>query len=236
MKPFLTARWSHLLNLTYRVPPDLLLSQVPAGTKLDIQGGSAFVSIVAFDFLKTRVKGIPIPFHINFPEINLRYYLHCGDKRGVAFLKELVPRSAIAWVARNQYNEPYESTPMTSRIQSQAKDRFSLQHDFKYGGSRHQISAEAGNRTSRPAADSIEHYFKEHEWGYGTDRKGRTLCYQVKHPVWEVFDLHGWELNMDIGKVYGPEWAFLNEEDPYCVCLAKGSKIEVYAPFLLDET
>lgn len=232
MKPFLTATWSHLLNLTYRVPPALLQSHVPKGTSLEVQDGSAFVSLVAFDFLDTRVRGIRIPFHVNFPEINLRYYLRQGEQRGVAFLKEYVPRHAIAWVARGLYNEPYRATPMKSSVAVSEED-FSIRHTFRYQKVRNELVAHAGNTLSVPGPDSLIHFFKEHEWGYGTDHKGRTLCYQVKHPVWEVFDLRSWELAVDFGVLYGPEWAFLSEEEPYCACLAKGSRIEVYPPFLL---
>jgi uncharacterized protein len=211
MKPFLTATWSHLLNLTYRVPPALLQPHVPAGTTLEVQEGSAFVSLVAFDFLDTRVRGIKIPFHVDFPEINLRFYLRQGEQRGVAFLKELVPRPAIAWVARGLYNEPYEAARMISSLESSA-DGFTLRHAFRYRRRPYLIQAQAADSLSVPDAESIIHFFKEHEWGYGVDRKGRTLCYQVKHPVWEVFDLRS-----------------------FCACLAKGSKIEVYPPFLLTE-
>lgn len=232
MKPFLTATWSHLLNLTYAAPPELLLPHVPAGTTLEVQNGSAFVSLVAFDFLDTRVRGLRIPFHVNFPEINLRYYLRQGDRRGVAFLKELVPRHAIAWVARGLYNEPYEAAPMRSSIEL-AEDAFVLRHAFRYRKARHEIVARAAASLSVPDPGSQTHFFKEHEWGYGVDRKGRTLCYQVKHPVWEVYDLKSWELSVDFGAVYGAQWAFLAEAEPCCACLAKGSCIEVYPPFVL---
>ena len=232
MKPFLTATWSHLLNLTYEAPRDLLMRYVPAGTTLEVQNGRAFVSLVAFDFLDTRVRGLRIPFHVNFPEINLRYYLRQGDRRGVAFLKELVPRPAIAWVARGLYNEPYEATPMRSSIEP-AEDAFLLRHAFRYRKARYEIRAQATDSLSVPEAGSQVHFFKEHEWGYGADRKGRTLCYQVKHPVWEVYGLQSWELSVDFGAVYGAPWAFLAGETPCCACLAKGSRIEVYPPFVL---
>ena len=88
MKPFLTAEWKHLLNVTYRVPPELLIDKVPPGVELDIQDGTAFASVVAFDFLNTRVRGLTIPFHVNFPEINLRFYIKHQGKRGVMFWKE----------------------------------------------------------------------------------------------------------------------------------------------------
>jgi uncharacterized protein YqjF (DUF2071 family) len=76
MKPdsarvFLTAEWRHLAMLNYIIDPALLKPLVPAGTELDFWGGQTYVSMVGFLFLNTRVRGIPIPFHRNFEEINL---------------------------------------------------------------------------------------------------------------------------------------------------------------------
>ena len=158
MSPFLTATWSHLLNVTFKVPPELLLDKVPEGVELDIQDGYAFASVVAFDFLNTRVKGIKIPFHVNFPEINLRFYIKHNGKRGVMFWKELVPKHCIALVAKRVYNEPYEATPMTSQIVKHG-DFKKLTHDFTYKGKANQIEAVFSEETFLPEEDTLTHYF-----------------------------------------------------------------------------
>jgi uncharacterized protein len=102
--PFLRAEWRDLVMLNYEIDPDLLRSRIPAGTELDSWNGRTFVSIVGFRFLETRVLGVPIPFHRDFNELNLRFYVRrlAGDewRRGVVFVKEVVPRRAIAWIAR----------------------------------------------------------------------------------------------------------------------------------------
>src|SRR5262245_38215678 len=110
MKRFLTAEWRDLIMANYEVDPSLLASRVPAGTKLDLHEGKCFVSIVGFMFLDTRVLGFLVPFHVNFEEVNLRFYVRreVGEetRRGVVFVKEIVPRFAIAAVARTLYGEP----------------------------------------------------------------------------------------------------------------------------------
>ncbi|MEM6265283.1 MAG: DUF2071 domain-containing protein [Bacteroidota bacterium] len=227
MKPFLTAHWANLLNITYQVPPDLLQPHVPDGVELDVQDGHAFASIVAFDFLNTRVKGIKVPFHVNFPEINLRFYVKYKGERGVVFIKELVPRYCIALVANRIYNEPYESCPMESQTLAEG-GTLNIEHRFKYGEKNHQIKATAHSTLSTPVADSIIHYFKEHKWGFGKTHSGKTLRYEVQHPIWEVYDLTSWNLEMDFGEIYGPNWAFLGDAEPYAACLAKGSDVAVY--------
>ena len=125
MKPpaiFLTAEWNWLAMLNYEVAPEILAPSVPAGTELDTWQGKHLVSMVGFLFQKTRVRGIPIPFHRNFEEVNLRFYVRrkvAGEwRRGVVFIKELVPHFAIAWVARTFYNENYVTLPMSHRIEN----------------------------------------------------------------------------------------------------------------------
>src|SRR6185437_11165669 len=101
---FLSAVWRQLAMLNYRVDPALLAPYLPAGTTLDLWRGDAFISVVGLLFDDTRVLHVPIPFHITFPEVNLRCYVRRevgGEtRRGVVFIRELVPRAAIAFVAR----------------------------------------------------------------------------------------------------------------------------------------
>ena len=116
-RPFLTARWTDLVILNYEVPPAVVLPLVPRGTELDIWQGQALVSLVGFLFTDTRVRGLAIPGHRHFEEVNLRFYVRrrvasAPDRRAVVFVRELVPRYAIAAIARFLYNEPYLSIPM----------------------------------------------------------------------------------------------------------------------------
>src|SRR5262245_39598094 len=113
---FLTAHWCDLAMLNYEVSPAVLSDLIPAGTELDSWGGHTFVSMVGFRFLRTRVLGLAVPGHSNFDEVNLRFYVrrnaHDGWRRGVVFVKEIVPHRAIAWLARALYNENYVALPM----------------------------------------------------------------------------------------------------------------------------
>src|SRR5438477_5664134 len=118
-RPLLSADWRYLVMLNYEVDPDLLEPLVPAGTVLDRWRGRTLVSIVGFRFADTRVLGAAVPFHRDFDEVNLRFYvrrhLPSGEgRRGVVFVRELVPRLAVALVARWAYNEPYRAVPMGS--------------------------------------------------------------------------------------------------------------------------
>src|ERR1700687_2292845 len=99
---FLSADWRDLAMLNYEVDPDLLRKHVPAGTVLGSIDGKTFVSLVGFRFCNTRLFGrLPIPFHADFDEVNLRFYVrrrHSGeDRRGVVFIREIVPKRAVAY-------------------------------------------------------------------------------------------------------------------------------------------
>ena len=132
---FLTADWRNLAMLNYEVDSRLLLPFVPRNTEFDLWNGRAFVSLVGFQFLKTKVLGISIPFHRNFDEINLRFYVKREEgneiRRGVVFIKEIVPRWAIASVARNFYGENYISLPMTHKIEPNADTSLEVEYAWK---------------------------------------------------------------------------------------------------------
>jgi hypothetical protein len=224
---FLTARWTHLINLTYSVEPEQLKPHLPAGLELDLWEGAAHVSLVAFDFLNTRVLGIPVPFHINFPEVNLRFYVRWQGKPAVVFIREFVPRHAIAWSARLLYNEPYRAVPMKSAVD--LSNGLTVRHDF-HGQS---IVAQASNEPYYPDEDSSDHHFKEHDLGFGIDHRGRTLAYRVEHPVWRIFPLKKVDLSVDFGRLYGTRWSFLENASPAYSLLAEGSDIKVRFPFRL---
>ena len=121
VQPFLTANWRYLAMLNYVVDPRLITPLVPAETEIDFENGETFLSVVGFLFLDTRLLGLPIPLHRDFEEVNLRFYVRRKSadtwRRGVVFIRELVPRRAIALVARTFYGENYVAVPMKHEIE-----------------------------------------------------------------------------------------------------------------------
>src|SRR4051794_19642313 len=176
-RPFLTAQWRNLFLATYAVPPSLLEKRLPPGLCLDTRDGQAFVSLVAFEFLDTRVLGVPWPGYRNFAELNLRFYVRHGGRRGVVFVREFVPRRLVAWLARLLYNEPYRAAPLTSR-RTEEPTRLTMEYRLRWRGREHVITATGGKPAVLPAETSDEHFFKEHHWGFGVTRRGRGLRYE----------------------------------------------------------
>lgn len=224
---FLQARWENLALFTYAVSPELLEKYLPPGLIADTRDGNAFVSLVAFDFLDTKVLGVRWPGFVNFPEINLRFYVRQGNERGVVFIKELVPQRFVAMMARLTYNEPYSSHPMKSKIAREDGAIF-IEHQMQYHDNKYHIKLVAEDKPFLPAESSTEHFFKEHKWGFGTSHSKKLLRYEVEHPFWECFPIKSFELNWDFAQIYGNDFAFLNKAKPYSVVFARGSAVAVY--------
>jgi uncharacterized protein YqjF (DUF2071 family) len=226
-RPFLRAKWHNLFLASYAVPAGLLERRLPAGLTLDLRDGQAFVSLVAFEFLDTRVLGVGWPGYRDFAELNLRFYVRHGAERGVVFVREFVPGRLVAWMARWLYNEPYIAAPLTAR-KTELPDAIHMEYRLRYAGRWHRIEVTGGKPAIQPAADSVEHFFKEHRWGFGVTRGGKPLRYEVVHPVWDVYPVRSYRLDFDFAAVYGPQWGFLGQAVPYSTVLAAGSDVRVY--------
>jgi uncharacterized protein YqjF (DUF2071 family) len=227
MRKFLTAKWIDLIMANYEVEPRLLSCRVPAGTELDLHESRCFVSLVGFMFLDTRVLGFLVPFHINFEEVNLRFYVkrELDDelRRGVVFIKEIVPRAAIAAVARTLYGEPYEAWRM-----SNYRDSDEVAYAWSNAGCENRLAVKRGTSLGVPDSGSHGEFIIEHYWGYTKRSENRTDEYKVEHPKWELFAADEKKVDVDFGATYGNEFAFLTGQKPYSVLLAKGSEIAVY--------
>lgn len=228
--PFLTARWENLVLLNYTCPPELLEPLVPAGTELDTWQGEALVSVVGFLFADTRLLGVPIPFHRTFEEVNLRFYVRGPAphlRRAVVFIRELVPRWAIATVARKVYNEPYLALPMWHRSHFTANSG-----EVSYGWNHRGADFEAGARVSGSAKSLVPgseaEFITEHYWGYTRQRDGGTLEYQVEHPAWDVWTASDCWLRGPVAAFFGPDFGALLSIRPRSTYVAMGSAIAVH--------
>jgi uncharacterized protein YqjF (DUF2071 family) len=227
-----------LLFLNFAVDPAILAARVPDGTELDTFNGSTYVSIVGFSFLNTRIVGIPVPFHRNFPEVNLRFYVRYrgpeGWRRGVVFIKEIVPRRAIAAMARWTYNENYVALPM-GRYVAVKGGTIDVKYSWRLNGVWHAMSGRAEGSPAPLRPGSHEEFIAEHYYGYVVRRDGATGEYRVEHPTWEVWPVHEWNFECDVAALYGPEFAECLNGSPASVFMADGSDIAVRWRYALTE-
>ncbi|HZK82654.1 MAG TPA: DUF2071 domain-containing protein [Humisphaera sp.] len=236
-RPFLTAQWRHIAMLNFEVDPQLLTARVPRGTELDSWNGRTFVSMVGFRFLDTRVRNIAVPFHRDFEEVNLRFYVRHGAvdgwRRGVVFIKELVPRAAIAWVARNLYNEPYLALPMSHAIR-ESEGQSHVEYSWRYRKRRHALSVQTQGPAQEIIDGSEEEFIAEHYWGYTAQRDGGTLEYKVEHPRWRVSQVAQSNFDCDVAALYGDCFRESISGRPSSAFLAEGSAVTVYSGRRID--
>jgi uncharacterized protein len=214
----------------YAVDAKILKPYLPYGTELDLWNDKCYVSLVGFLFVDTKVVGLKIPFHVNFEEVNLRFYVRYNDrgnwKRGVVFIKETVPRFALTLVANTVYGENYETMPMIHNWNKQ-RDFQTVEYQWKKGNQWHGIKVKTALQPQPILPDSEAEFITEHYWGYTKRRNNRTSEYAVEHPRWDVYDVMDYTIDVDFAAVYGQPFAFLNDAKPLSVFLAEGSEILV---------
>jgi uncharacterized protein YqjF (DUF2071 family) len=228
---FLTAEWKWLVMVNYICDPELLKAWLPSGTEIDRWNNNCLISLVGFQFHNTRVRGISFPFHRNFEEINLRFYVRRETggvmKRGVVFIREFVPKPMISMVANWLYGENYKTIATRSSIIPD-QELIHAKYEWQMGGRWHKMSAVADKEGEEIVKGSEEEFITEHFWGYVKRGKFVTSEYRVDHPRWQIYRLRESEVEVDFGKLYGREFAFLNNESPKSIFLSRGSAVQVY--------
>jgi uncharacterized protein len=227
---FLAAEWRHLCLLNYEVDPSLLISHLPYGTELDFHEGKTYVSLVAFMFYRTKMFGkIPAFFHGTFEEINLRFYVVRQDngvtKRGVVFIKEVVPKPILAWLARHFYKENYVSME-TANLIEQGKS-----YEYRWG--ENSLNVKANGKVLHAEPGTAERWITEHYWGYTQVSAKKTFEYEVKHPIWDLWGVESHNLTADIEALYGKKFESTFTRQPNSVFLANGSDVTVHFPIAI---
>lgn len=235
--PFLTADWRYLVMLNYEIAPEALLPFLPRSTEIDLWHGRALISVVGFRFLRTRVGGVaPLLLHQQFEEVNLRFYVRREmpdgtTRRGVTFIRELVPKALVASVARIAYNEPYRALPMRSDAPVAATEAPGrVAYEWQVDGAWRRVAATAIGGPLLPSRDSEATFITEHYWGYGRLKDGRTAEYEVTHPRWRVWDATTPEFTGDTGSLYGPAFVDALSRPPSSAFIAEGSAVAVFPP------
>ncbi|GJM31225.1 MAG: hypothetical protein DHS20C18_02260 [Saprospiraceae bacterium] len=227
---FLRAEWRRLVMANYLLDPQVLKPYLPACTELDLWNNNCYISLVGFMFCNTRVLGMAIPWHRNFEEVNLRFYVRYkeGDewKRGVVFIKEIVPRRAITFVANNLYGEHYITLPMRHTWQENT-DQLEVAYEWKWKGHWNRLAVETASQAQDITPGSEAEFITEHYWGYTRLTAERTSEYQVEHPCWQVYPVKQYDIDCDAYSLYGSAFGEVMRQAPASVFLAEGSDILV---------
>ncbi len=237
-KTFLTAEWRKLIMAQYVVDPTVLVPWLPHGVELDACEDQHYVSLVGFLFDRVKLKGIPVPFHTRFEEVNLRFYVRrtMPDgtvRRGVVFVSEIVPKAAITFVARTLYEENYKTAPTSHiwRTSESSNKELDISYTWRVPGSSktkpQHLAVQAAAHPQAIAEGSVEEFLTEHYWGYTKRANGSTGEYGVEHPRWQCYPVRATQVSADFGALYGKAFAALTDRPPDNVLLAEGSAITV---------
>lgn len=230
MGTFLSAEWRNLLMANYKIEPKSLQHLVPSHTELDLFQGDCYVSLIGFLFKNTKVKGLGFPFHRTFEEINLRFYVRhkAGNewRRGVVFIKEIVPRPIITLIANTIYDENYVTLP-TKHKWTEGEKNLSVEYGWQYLKRWNTIQATAEKAGHPLVAGSKEEFITEHYWGYAQNKRGFTTEYAVEHPRWNIHKVLEYDIDCQLPALYGTEITHAMETIPSSIFLADGSAIKV---------
>jgi hypothetical protein len=183
----------------------------------------------------TRVLGFPALFHVDFPEVNLRFYVvrQVGSelRRGVVFLCELVSRRAVALIARAAYNEPYRVVPLLAKVKrSGSGNAEEMEYSWRDAGRWCRFAGTVAGPLRACDAGSDEEFFTSRHWGYTRQRDGGTIEYHVKHGPWRASAVKEAVVEGRLADTYGAVLAARLAAAPASVIIADGSEVSVSHP------
>ncbi len=227
-KIFLQAAWRKLIMANYEIDPKILQPYLPHKTELDLYNGTCYVSLIGFMFLDTKMVGVKVPLHINFEEVNLRFYVRYNDtgvwKRGTVFIKEIVSKPAITFVANTLYSEKYETMPMRNKWEI-TEDTLKIEYNWRKNKNWNTIAIQSENTLIDIPIGSEAEFITEHYWGYSKINGTKTKEYGVEHPRWQMYKTIDYSIDAQFEAIYGKTFSLLQNAQPKSVFLAEGSEI-----------
>lgn len=227
---FLTAEWRKLCMINYEVDTSILKDYLPYDTELDLWEGKCYVSLIGFMFLNTKLLGFKLPYHSDFEEVNLRFYVkrlvNNEWRRGVVFIKEIVPKPALSFVANLIYNENYVTRPM-QHVWKENKATCEVAYKWRSRSGWQSFNIMAEKNLAEIIPGSEAEFITEHYWGYAKVNAKKTNEYAVFHPRWFQYKVISHDIAVDFEETYGPKFGFLTMQEPTSVILAEGSEIKV---------
>ena len=234
--PLIQAEWRSLLFLNYRVDTAVLLPYLPAGTEPDLWEGEPLVSIVGLQFRDTRAVGIPVPFHQRFAQVNLRFYVRTtGEepaRRGVVFIKEMIPGFWMARAARLM-GENYHVVPTGFTIENangQNPPSGLVEYTWKLGrpGGRRRVNrlgALVSGAAEFPRPGSLEEFVTARHWSFTPRSETSTTVMRSEHPLWRVSPVAQPYLLCDVKATYGEPFVPYLHHRPHSALLAEGGPV-----------
>lgn len=225
----LTCEWRKLAFINYIVPPEILKNHLPPHTELDFYNGNCYVSLVGFQFKNVKIAGVQVPFHSDFEEINLRFYVKRFDgnqwRHGVVFLKEIVDRPALSMIANVMLNENYRTLPTGQEIKEEP-GILSVRYFWQDQENKQHLQVHSESTPSAMHEHSESNFLLHRLWGYGKQDEKTTFEYNIHHPQWLTYPVKEFSISVDFLQL-GAKFSILNGATPQSVLLAEGSKVKI---------
>lgn len=228
---FLTGKWRKLIMANYAVDPEILKPYIPNGTRLNYWRGQCYVTLTGYNFTDLRFLGIQIPFHNQLAKLNLRFYVvpeqEGQNERGVVFIKEMVGRPLVAMAANLFYRENYSVKPVRYECEYHNNDQL-ISYHLK-GNHWNKMQVRAGKDLVPIKHGSTEEFLTWQLRGYTRLNDQRTSRFTVRHPLWNLYPIKNYDIDIDFGELYGSEFTFLKYENPESIFMAEGSSVAIMA-------
>ena len=239
---YLVADRRHVIVFNFKVPEKLLLPYLPEGTQIDTFKGECYLSLIGYLSLNTKIAGVPIMLKRDFEGLGLRFYVkrRLGRKvrRGVVYIKEVVPKKVVAASKRKLLNSECDVLPMGHKIDFNCGEVAlggRVEYFWQSGAQKYHVSVLTEGTPKSPSKTSIEHYINDHPYGYATLKDGSSVEYEIKHPNWRVTKVVESSLFCDGANLYSKEIHKILKKEPDAVFLAEGSTLEIgKADFLFE--
>jgi len=180
----LSMRWADLLFMHWRVDAVAFRRRIPAGLELDLFEGQAWLGVVPFCMVDTRLRGLPpMPFASSFPELNVRTYVRRNGKSGVWFFS----LDATSWLAvqtaRRFFHLPYEHAQMSAET---VEGTIQYQSDRRDGRAKFVGSYRAVGPVTLAKPGTLEHWLTERYCLYSADSKDGLWRGEIHHEPWPL--------------------------------------------------
>lgn len=224
----LTCEWKNLVFVNYTVPAELMQKYLPNYVKPDFYNGQCFISLVGFQFKNVEVANLKVPFHDNFEEINLRFYVKRFDgakwRKGTVFISEIAGKAALNALANAIFHENYQTLPTKQEI-TEDQDSLKARYSWLFNDEWQHVEARSGVVATPYEENSEAEFILDRPWGYGKHNEEETNEYKISHPHWPVFEVEEYSVKVDFSLLFGPEFNILSSATPHSVMLAEGSSV-----------
>lgn len=179
-------RWNDVAFVHWRVDPQVVAPLLPRGIVPDVEGGTSWVGLIAFELADARIGPLPAPGRSgSFTEVNVRLYgVDASGRRGVVFRSLEASSLSAVTAARALFSLPY-MWALTGQRRREGGWEYASRRvsapTMRARGARFRLAVDV-DRTR--TVDTELSRFLTARWGLFGQRFGRTRWLPNTHEPW----------------------------------------------------